>query len=87
MQGRCSGCGKIGPEREIIDHAVGCPHLAALPLDKVHNPAMDYQLWVERGRKAEQHARRDAVIADTDARREAMAARFSTHSFEEELDA
>jgi hypothetical protein len=81
-QGRCAGCGLTGPYRDIRSHTISCPEFAALVRfdpGAALEPAQEYARYVASGAQAEAKAEsRAAQVADTDARRAAMAERFRT---------
>lgn len=80
--GRCSGCGLTGPYRAIVAHTIKCPEFAALirwDSGAALEPAQEHARYVESGGTAsDKAAARKAQVADTDARRAAMAERFRT---------
>lgn len=80
-QGRCAGCGFIAGDGKVRDHQMNCPDFAALYRE---NPAaigtvqQEYEKWVAAGRPAAKAAAHARSVAETDARRGAMASRFAT---------
>lgn len=78
--GRCP-CGYTAHTADVEAHQVGCPHFARLyraDPDGVLPPGDEYASWLEHGRPEEKAAAHAASVADTDARRAAMASRFAT---------
>lgn len=78
--GRCL-CGYTAPVKQVEAHQVGCGQFAtayrANP-DMVLSPAREYERWQAKGRREERAAAHAEAVADTDARRAAMADRFAT---------
>jgi hypothetical protein len=64
-----------------------CPEFAELcrrDLAAVLTPEQEYEKWVAGGRKASRDAAHQVSVADTDRRREAMAARFASRDLLED---
>lgn len=79
--GRCAGCGFTGQPGKVRDHIVECPDFAAAyrrDFRSIGTVEQEYENWVTAGRPAARAAAHAAVVADTDARRAAMASRFAT---------
>jgi hypothetical protein len=79
--GRCAGCGKVGRPDRIRAHCASCPEFAVLyqrDRASIGTVEEEYENWVVHHRDAEKAIARDAQVADTDARRAAMAERFRT---------
>lgn len=78
--GRCL-CGYFGPLAQVEVHQVACPVFASAYQDDpdgVPSPAAELERWLVRDKSAEKAAAHAAAVADTDARRGAMASRFAT---------
>lgn len=79
--GRCI-CGYTAQPGKVRDHQMSCPEFARVY--QVQGPGamrtaeQEYEHWVAEGRPAARAAAHEAVVADTDARRAAMASRFAT---------
>jgi hypothetical protein len=80
VKGRCDGCGKDGPEREIRDHIISCPDWARL-YDKdpssVLDPAAAYARWHEQDRPRERQAGLEERVADVLGLRASLRTRYS----------
>ena len=87
--GRCAGigCGYTGQPGRVRAHAVACSRFAELyrsdPAAAL-DPEEEYRRWQADGRGAERAARYDEQVADTDARRAAMASRYVTKDLMED---
>lgn len=80
-QGRCAGCGYIAADVRVRNHQVGCPDFAALYRESprsIGTVGEEYEKWVAAGRPAAKAAAHARSVAETDARRSAMADRFKT---------
>lgn len=81
MQGRCAGCGEVGPEAVVTAHTAGCPDFARLYRESPEPPlppAAEYRRWKEQDKDSETQVRIAAKVAVTDAQRAVMADRFRT---------
>lgn len=79
--GRCAGCGKVGQPGKIRDHQMSCEKFAVLfKADRASllPVEQEYERWVAAGRPAERAQVHAQSVADTDARRAAMAERYRT---------
>lgn len=79
-QGRCP-CGVTGSHARVQQHQLECQVFAkAYKADPaaIGSVQEEYEQWAAGGRKAERTAAHEASVADTDARRAAMAGRFAT---------
>lgn len=86
-RGRCAGCGRVGPDGKVRDHIMSCPDFAELyqrDAQSIGTVQQEYEKWVAAGRPAARAAAHAASVADTDARRAAMADRFATHDILED---
>lgn len=84
--GRCP-CGYTAHTADVQAHQVGCPVFAAAyraDPDGVLGANEEYDRWLEHGRPEERAAAHAASVADTDARRAAMASRFATRDILED---
>lgn len=80
-QGRCAGCGYVGPDGKVRDHQMGCPDFAELYRKDpaaIGTVQQEYAKWVAEGRPAAKAAAHAQSVAETDARRAAMSERFKT---------
>lgn len=80
-QGRCAGCGVTGPHKVVTAHMMVCAEYVALFLSdsaKALDPEAEYTRWQNDDKAGERAVARQEQIADTDARRAAMAGRFAT---------
>ena len=86
-QGRCAGCGYVGPDVKVRNHQMNCPSFAEL---YQRDPASigtvedEYEKWVVAGRPAAKAAAHAASVAETDGRRADMAVRFATRDILED---
>lgn len=79
--GRCAGCQETGEVKAVRWHVISCLDWAALyqhdPLAAL-SPEEEQARWLREDKDGEKLAHREATVADTDARRAAMASRFRT---------
>jgi hypothetical protein len=82
MQGRCAGCGEVGPEAAIVSHTAGCRAFARLyrenPERASLSAAAEYRRWKDEDKDSETRDRIAVKVAATDAQRAVMADRFRT---------
>lgn len=79
--GRCVGCGETGPERQVRQHCLKCPDWARVYWDNPSlalDPVSEYLRWAAEDKPGERAAELEAKVADTDARRAALADRYRT---------
>ena len=80
-QGRCAGCGKVGPDKVIAAHTIRCPEFARkvkAGSAPVLDPEDEYLRWKAEEADGEKTAARQAQVDRTDVARAAMAERFRT---------
>lgn len=79
-RGRCAGCGRTGPAREVTAHLPQCAQWAALYLEdpaRALGPEEELERW-QREDKAVEHAVLVATLRGaSESRRAAQAARFT----------
>ena len=84
--GRCP-CGYTAHTADVQVHQVDCAVAARLYRacpDAVLGVEAEYERWLEQDRKSERAAAHAVSVAETDARREAMASRFATRDILED---
>lgn len=78
-QGRCP-CGFTGPDGRVRAHSLSCPEFARACQDGLASVSstvqLEYDRWAAGGRRQERAEGHAASVAETDARRAAMAERF-----------
>lgn len=84
-RGRCA-CGYTGSLPKVQQHQVHCQDFAAAYRagEPGLDPAQAYEDWAAGGRKAARDSAHAVSVADTDRRREDMAARFATRDLLED---
>lgn len=80
-QGRCAGCGYVDSDARVDAHQADCEGFALAYRKDPGSilPSKDeYKRWLAAGKPQERAEAHVASVADTDARRAAMADRFQT---------
>lgn len=85
-QGRCAGCGQVGPVSKIEKHVVGCPASATLfqaDPDRLLTPAAEFLRWQREDCSPEAKAQRKETRLHTeftrqDVRRAQQESRWAT---------
>lgn len=85
MRGKCV-CGFTGSVCKVRAHQVDCEKYASAYQGASDglDPVAAYEAWQDSGRKAARDEAHQESVADTDRRREAMAARFATRDILED---
>jgi hypothetical protein len=83
-QGRCAGCQETGELKAVEWHVLSCPDWARLyrddPLSALP-PGAEFERWRRDERDGERAEDLSARVADTVARRQVMADRFTRRDF------
>lgn len=88
-KGRCAGCGKTGPKKAVSAHILRCPDWARKYREDPPSallPEEEYERWLQQDRPGERAAALRERVAETDAHRAAMAARFASRDILEDED-